>query len=65
MFQAYWLPHGPFLACLNSIGTFATGAKQSDWHAGVENGISGDISPIMRADMMSGWVVERGAHLFF
>lgn len=47
-----------------SIGTFATGAKQSDWHAGIENGISGAISQLCGADMMSGAGLLNGARIF-
>jgi trimethylamine--corrinoid protein Co-methyltransferase len=47
-----------------SIGTFATGAKQSDWHAGLENGISGAISQFCGADLMSGAGLLNGARIF-
>lgn len=47
-----------------SIGTFATGAKASNWHAGVENGVSGAVSQFTGADMMCGAGLLDGARVF-
>jgi trimethylamine--corrinoid protein Co-methyltransferase len=47
-----------------SIGTFATGAKASNWHAGVENALSGAISQFVGADMMCGAGLLNGALIF-
>jgi len=47
-----------------NVGTFATGAKASDWHAGVENGISGAINAFAQADMMCGAGLINGAKMF-
>lgn len=47
-----------------NIGTFATGAKASDWHAGVENSISGAVSMFSKADMMCGAGLINGASTF-
>ncbi len=47
-----------------NIGTFATGAKSSDWHAGVENAVSGAISQLAGADMMCGAGLLNGARIF-
>ena len=47
-----------------NIGTFATGAKASDWHAGVENAISGAVSMFAHADMMCGAGLVNGAKFF-
>lgn len=47
-----------------SIGTFATGARASDWHAGVENAISGVVSQFSGADMMCGAGLLHGARIF-
>ena len=47
-----------------SIGTFATGAKMSDWHAGVENALSGAVSQFCGADMMSGAGLLGAARVF-
>jgi trimethylamine--corrinoid protein Co-methyltransferase len=47
-----------------NIGTFATGAKASDWHAGVENAVSGSVSMFSKADMMSGAGLINGARIF-
>lgn len=47
-----------------NVGTFATGAKASDWHAGVENAISGAVSVFARSDMMCGAGLTYGARIF-
>ena len=47
-----------------NIGTFATGAKASDWHAGVENSISGAVSMFSKSDMMCGAGLINGARIF-
>jgi trimethylamine--corrinoid protein Co-methyltransferase len=47
-----------------SVGTFSTGAKTSDWQAGAENGVSGAISVLAGADMMSGAGLMNGATIF-
>ena len=47
-----------------SIGTFATGAKVNNWHAGVENAISGAVSQFTGADMMCGAGLLYGARIF-
>ncbi len=47
-----------------SIGTFATGAKSLDWHAGVENALSGAVSQFAGADMMSGAGLFKSARIF-
>ena len=38
----------------SSVGTFAPGAKSPDWQAGLENGLSGLVSLLAGADMLSG-----------
>lgn len=48
----------------SNVGTFATGAKASNWHAGVENAISGTISAFAGADMMCGAGLLAGAVIF-
>ncbi len=48
----------------SNIGTFATGAKTSDWHAGVENALSGAVSLLCGADMMCGAGLLNGARVF-
>lgn len=47
-----------------NIGTFATGAKAPNWHAGVEGSISGSISILAGADMMCGAGLLYGARIF-
>ena len=53
-----------FYGIPSSIGTFATGAKTGDWHAGVENALSGAVSLLCGADMMSGAGLLNAARLF-
>jgi trimethylamine---corrinoid protein Co-methyltransferase len=47
-----------------NIGTFATGARRSGWHAGVENSVSGAVSQFCQADMMCGAGLTNGATVF-
>ncbi len=47
-----------------SIGTFAPGAKTGDWQAGVENGLSGLVSALAGADMISGAGLLHAARVF-
>ncbi len=47
-----------------NIGTFATGAKVSDWQAGVDNAVSGAVSQFAGADMMCGAGLLNGARIF-
>jgi trimethylamine--corrinoid protein Co-methyltransferase len=53
-----------FYGLPSSIGTFATGAKTGDWHAGVENSLSGAVSQLCGADMMSGAGLLNAARVF-
>jgi len=48
----------------SSIGTFATGAKISDWQAGTENGLSGLASWLAGADMLCGAGLLYGARVY-
>lgn len=47
-----------------SIGTFCTSSKTSDWQAGTENGFSGMINMLSKADMMSGAGLTSAAKIF-
>lgn len=47
-----------------SVGTFAPGAKSSDWQAGLEGGLSGLVSVLAGADMMSGAGLLHAARVF-
>jgi trimethylamine---corrinoid protein Co-methyltransferase len=47
-----------------SVGTFAPGAKAPDWQAGLENGLSGMVSLLAGADMLSGAGLLHGARVF-
>ncbi len=47
-----------------SIGTFATGAKVSDWQAGVDNAVSGTVSQLAGADMLCGAGLLNAARIF-
>jgi len=53
-----------FYGLPSSIGTFATGAKSGDWQAGVENALSGAVSQLCGADMMSGAGLLNAARIF-
>jgi trimethylamine--corrinoid protein Co-methyltransferase len=48
----------------SSVGTFAPGAKTSDWQAGLENGLSGLMSLLAGADMLSGAGLLFAARVF-
>ncbi len=48
----------------SNVGTFATGAKASNWHAGVESAMSGTVSAFAGADMMCGAGLLAGAVIF-
>jgi trimethylamine--corrinoid protein Co-methyltransferase len=48
----------------SSVGTFAPGAKSSDWQAGLENGLSGLMSMLAGADMLSGAGLLYAARVF-
>ena len=48
----------------SSIGTFAPGAKRADWQAGVENGMSGLVSLLAGAEMLSGAGLLHAARVF-
>jgi trimethylamine--corrinoid protein Co-methyltransferase len=53
-----------FYGLPSSIGTFATSAKTGDWHAGVENALSGAVSQLCGAEMMSGAGLLNAARVF-
>lgn len=48
----------------SSVGTFAPGAKSPDWQAGLENGLSGMVSLLAGADMLSGAGLLYAARVF-
>jgi trimethylamine--corrinoid protein Co-methyltransferase len=48
----------------SSVGTFAPGAKAGDWQAGLENGLSGLVSLLAGADMLSGAGLLYAARVF-
>ncbi len=64
LLQAMSAQMARFYQVPSNIGTFATGAKASNWHAGVENGISGSMSILAGADMMCGAGLLNGATIF-
>jgi len=53
-----------FYGVPSSAGTFASSAKASDWHAGVENAISGAVSQFSGAEMMCGAGLLNSARIF-
>lgn len=64
MLQAMSAQMARYYKVPSNIGTFATGAKAPNWHAGVEGSISGSISILAGADMMCGAGLLYGARIF-
>jgi trimethylamine--corrinoid protein Co-methyltransferase len=64
LLQAVGCQMACFYGLPGNIGTFATGAKVHDWHAGVENAVSGAVSQFAGADMMCGAGLLNGARIF-
>jgi len=62
--QAFSAQMARYYKLPSNVGTFATGAKASNWHAGVENTLSGTISMLSGADMMCGAGLLAGAVIF-
>lgn len=54
MLQALTAQMARYYKLPSNVGTFSSGAKASNWHAGAENAISGTISACAGADMMCG-----------
>jgi trimethylamine:corrinoid methyltransferase-like protein len=64
LLQAVGCQMAHFYGVPASIGTFATGAKVSDWQAGVDNAVSGALSQLAGADMMCGAGLLNAARIF-
>jgi trimethylamine--corrinoid protein Co-methyltransferase len=64
LFQVVHSQLGHSYGLPTSIGTFAPGAKRSDWQAGVEDALSGLASLVGGADMLSGAGLLDEASLF-
>jgi trimethylamine--corrinoid protein Co-methyltransferase len=64
LFQVVHSQLGHSYGLPTSIGTFAPGAKRSDWQAGVEDTLSGLASLVGGADMLSGAGLLHEASLF-
>lgn len=64
MIQATTAQMARFYGVPSMAGTFATGAKASDWHSGVENTLSGATSCMAGAQMMCGAGLLNGARIF-
>jgi trimethylamine--corrinoid protein Co-methyltransferase len=47
-----------------SMGSFATGAKEPDWQAGVENSLSTFMASIVRSDMLLGVGLLHGSRIW-
>ncbi len=47
-----------------SMGSFATGAKEADWQAGVENALSTFMASIVRSDMLLGVGLLHGSRIW-
>ncbi len=64
LFQAAGCQLAQYYGLPSNIGTLATGAKASDWQAGMENAFSGLVSSLCHADMMCGAGLLKGATSF-
>jgi trimethylamine--corrinoid protein Co-methyltransferase len=47
-----------------SMGSFATGAKQPDWQAGLENGLSTFMASVVMSDMLLGVGLLHGSRIW-
>jgi len=47
-----------------SMGSFATGAKEPDWQAGIENGLSTFMASAVRSDMLLGVGLLHGSRIW-
>ena len=47
-----------------SMGAYATGAKRSDWQAGVENGLSAFMASVVGSDMLLGAGLLHGSRIW-
>jgi trimethylamine--corrinoid protein Co-methyltransferase len=64
LLQAASVEMARFYRLPSCIGTFATGAKQIDWQAGVENALSGVVSLLAGADIVYGAGLLQAAKVF-
>ncbi len=64
LYQAAFAQLGHHYGLPVSVGTFAPGAKSPDWQAGLENGLSGFVSLLGGAEMLSGAGLLHGARVF-
>jgi trimethylamine:corrinoid methyltransferase-like protein len=47
-----------------SMGAYATGAKRSDWQAGLENGLSAFVASVVGSDMLLGAGLLHGSRIW-
>ena len=47
-----------------SMGAYATGAKRSDWQAGLENGLSAFMASVVGSDMLLGAGLLHGSRIW-
>jgi len=64
LLQAACIEMARFYRLPSCVGTFATGAKQLDWQAGVENALSGLVSLLAGADIVYGAGLLQAARVF-
>jgi len=64
LLQAACVEMARFYRLPSCVGTFATGAKELDWQAGVENTLSGLVSLLSGADILYGAGLLHAAKVF-
>jgi trimethylamine--corrinoid protein Co-methyltransferase len=64
LFQMAWVQLGRDFALPVHLGAFATGARSSDWQAGMEGGLSGTACWMMGPDLLAGAGLRDGTRAF-
>jgi trimethylamine--corrinoid protein Co-methyltransferase len=64
LLQAACIEMARFYGLPSCVGTFATGAREIDWQAGVENALSGAVSLLAGADIVCGAGLLQAARVF-
>jgi len=64
LFQMAWVQLARHVGLPAQVGAFATGAKSSDWQAGLEGGLSATASWMMGPDLLSAAGLRSGGRVF-